>query len=263
MRSIFLRGVGCAFALALCAGGSQAAEEKTAQPAANLSGVWLAPGGGLNPVKRDESGNPESQWSKQRLPFTREGRAAYESARPSRGPRAAPPNLINDPQAGSNPNGLYRSLTYPRAFYVVQTPEMVVQLFGWGLAWRAIHTDGRPVPDEVPAGPYWFGYSVGRWEGDTLVLTTQALDERQWLDEWGTPYSADARFEERWKRIAPDKLQLQLTVNDPAFYSKPWTSQPIVYTLQRGRDAEPIEMIFSPMDMQSFDATLRVPAAPK
>lgn len=245
-------------ALALCS-----AAPVSAQQAGDLSGVWLAPGGGLNSVKVDQSAHPHSQWSKEPLPFTAEGRAVYEAAKPGRGPRTVKGNLVKDPQEGGNPNGLYRTLMYPRSFYFVQTPNMVAQLFGWGLAWRVIHTDGRPVPEDVPAGPFWFGYSVGKWEGDTLVLTTLALDERAWMDEWGTPFSPDARIEERWRRIAPDKLQLQLTVNDPAYYSKPWTSVPIVYTQQKNKSGEPIEMIFAPMDMKSFTDRLRDPSAPR
>lgn len=227
---------------------------------ANLSGVWLAPGGRLNPVQVDRSANPESKWSDESLPFTAEGRAAFEANRPGRGPRAAAPNEVNDSLEGGNPQGLYRSLLYARPFKLVQTPEGLIQLFSWGLSWRIIYTDGRPVPDNVAAGPFWYGHSVGAWQGDTLVATTLALDERAWLDEWGTPFSMEARIEERWQRIAPDRLQLQITVNDPVFYTRPWTSVPVTYALQPGVD--PVEIIFAPMDMDMFNLTLREPSSP-
>ena len=105
-------------------------------------------------------------------------------------------------------------------------------MFAWGKVWRSIYTDGRPVPDDIAAGPYWYGYSVGKWEGDTLVLTTLALDERAWFDDWGVPISGEARVDERWQPLGPDKLQLTITVRDPITYSKPWTSSPIIFNRQ-------------------------------
>ena len=90
---------------------------------------------------------------------------------------------------------------------------------------------------------------MGKWEGDTLVLTTVALDE------WGTPFSGEARIEERWKIVAPSKLELKITVHDPVTYTRPWTSAPLTYTLQRG--VEPQEIIFSPMDENVFNQRIR------
>lgn len=232
---------------------------QVAAPGADLSGIWSLPATNDDPV--DRTGFVESEWSKERLPLTPAGRAALDANRPGRGPRAARPDRINDTQYGANPNGLYRTLQYARPFEIGVLPGKIVQLFGWGLAWRAIHTDGRPVPDDVPAGPFWFGYSVGHWEGDTLVVTTQALDDRAWLDEWGTPFSVDARVVERWRRVAPDTLQLTITVNDPAYYTRPWTSPPILYKLQK-KGVEPVEVIFAPIDVNVFEETLRKPAIP-
>lgn len=227
--------------------------------ASDLSGVWNIPASHDNPL--DRRAFPESQWSLERLPFTPAGRAAFDANKPGRGPRMVKPEFVNDSQYAANPNGLYRSLQYSRPFEFGTLPGKVVQLFGWGLAWRIIYTDGRPVPDEVPAGPFWYGYSVGHWEGDALVVTTLALDERAWLDEWGTPFSPEARIEERWQRVKPDTLQLKITVNDPTYYTRPWTSSPVTYRLQK-KGVEPLEIIFAPMDVQIFNETLRNPAAP-
>lgn len=244
---------------------SQAFAQQPVKPAAphvaqsaDLSGVWVAPGSHENP--REFRAHPQSEWSTEALPFTPEGKAAFDANKPGRGPRQVTPALRNDPQIGSNPNGLYRTLMYSRPFEFVQVRGKVIQLFGWGGVWRTIHVDGRAVPDDVAAGPFWNGYSVGHWEGDTLVVTTLALDERAWLDEWGTPFSADAHIEERWQRLASDKLQLTITVNDPAYYTRPWTSSPVIYKSQR---EEPQEIIFAPMDVDTFNTTLRDPASPK
>jgi hypothetical protein len=229
---------------------SSAQTQRNAGTVADFSGVWLTPGG--------YNGRPESEWSTERLPFTPKGRQAFDANKPGKGPRQGPPALGNDPIGGANPPGLYRTLIYNRPFEIVQLRDKVVQLFEWSKVWRVIYTDGRPAPNEIPAGPYWYGYSTGKWQGGTLVVTTIGLDERAWFDEWGTPISPDAKIEERWQKTAPGKLQLKIAVNDPAFYSKAWTSSPIVYTIQK--KMEPLEIIMSPMDEAVFNERIRNPA---
>jgi hypothetical protein len=223
----------------------------------SLAGVWNISGGGGG-GGGSFSGRPESEWSTETLPFTAAGLAAFNENKPGKGPRMRPPALGNDPLGGANPPGLYRTLIYSRPFEIVQVQGKLLQVFEWGRVWRAIYTDGRTVPDDIPQGPFWYGYSVGKWEGETLVVTTLALDGRAWLDEWGTPFSDEARIEERWQRVAPDKLQMKMTVRDPAYYSKPWTSATVTYSLQR--DVEPMEIIFSPIDENAFNEAIRNPA---
>ena len=237
--------------------------QQSARPAAvvkkaDLSGVWNLVGGGGGGQAAFKS-NPHSDWSHEALPFTPQGLAVFETSKPGKGPRQIKPALGNDPIGGANPPGLYRTLVYSRPFEFVQAPGKIIQMFEWGRIWRVIYTDGRQVPDDVPTGPYWYGYSVGRWEGDTLVVTTVALDERAWLDEWGTRFSDRARIEERWQAVAPGKLQMTITVNDPAYYTRPWTSMPINYTLEK-KGVEPGEIIFAPMDENAFNESIRDPA---
>lgn len=234
---------------------------QAARPAHNLSGVWGIAGGGdhYNRIERTEF--PESQWSTEKLPFSPAGRAAFDANKPVGGPRQVRSELSNDPRDMANPGGLYRTLLWSasaRPLELIQLPDRVVVLFSFGLNWHVIYTDGRPVPDDVAAGPFWYGHSVGKWDGDTLVATTLALDERAWLDAWGTPISQEARVEERWQRIAPDRLQLLITVKDPVYYTRPWTSAPMIYNLLQKN--EPQEMIFAPMDMAHFTETLLVPS---
>lgn len=177
--------------------------------------------------------------------YTPDGLARYNANKPGKGPRQIPPANGNDPLGESNPPGLYRTLVYNRPFEFIQTKEKVTQLFEWAKIWRNIWTDGRPVPEDVPAGPYWYGYSVGKWDGDTLVVTTLGLDDRAWMDEWGTPFSSEARFTERWKKTGPDRIELTITVSDPTTFTKPWTSAPIAFSRQK---EEVLEMIFAPID---------------
>jgi hypothetical protein len=223
----------------------------------DLSGVWNRSGGGGT---GGNAAKGSTQWGGELPAYTPDGLARYNANRPGKGPRQIPPANGNDPLGESNPPGLYRTLVYNRPFELIQTKDKVTQLFEWAKIWRNIWTDGRPVPEDVPAGPYWYGYSVGKWEGDTLVVTTLGLDDRAWMDEWGTPFSSDARFTERWKKTGPDRIELTITVNDPATFAKPWTSAPITFSRQKD---EVLEMIFAPIDEKVFNERVRNPAAGK
>ncbi len=265
MNITSMLGMSATLLLAACT--QQPAAQSTKAP--DLSGVWLMQGGGgdSDAGNRGEAGSviasafvarTQSQWAEGNLPFTPQGLAKFEANKPGKGPRTVKPVFGNDPIGEANPNGLYRALVYSRPMEMEQVPGKVIQLFGYGRIFRIIYTDGRPVPDDVAEGPFWYGYSVGHWEGDTLVVNTLGLDGRAWMDEWGTPMSDDTRIEERWKRLSVDKLQLTITVTDPAIYSKPWTSLPVVYTLKT--DMEPNEVIFAPMDEKAFNTAIRDPS---
>lgn len=251
MRNHFL-GMGVVFALVM-------AIAPQAQAAADLSGVWIFTGGGGGGSDAFKT-NPESEWSTEKLPFTPKGRAAFEANHPGKGVRLFKnPRERNDPLTSGNPPGLYRTLVYSRPMEFVQAPGRLIQTFEWSRVWRPIYLDGRPVPKDMPAGPYWYGHSVGHWEGDILVVNTLALDSRAWLDEWGTPFSDDARIEERWRRVSPERLELKITVTDPAMYTKPWTSMPINMKLQK-KGVEPLEVIHAPVDEATFDSLIAHPA---
>ena len=220
-----------------------------------LTGVWLRGSGSNN--------YPQSQWSPTELPFTAAGKAAFDANRPGKGPRQSMPAFGNDPLGQANPPGLYRTLVYGRPIELVQLPDRVIQLFEWGKHWRTIWTDGREVPDALVAGPFWYGYSVGKWEGNTLVVKTVGLDGRAWLDEWGTPYTDLTEIEERWTRTDDKTLSLTITVTDPELYSKPWTSDVKTFTNENGDalNGELMEQIFAPIDEIEFNQDIRDRAA--
>ncbi|MDY6982314.1 MAG: hypothetical protein SV422_04445 [Pseudomonadota bacterium] len=220
-----------------------------------LTGVWLRSSG--------SNSYPMSQWSPEELPFTPAGRAAFDANKPGKGPRQQMPAFGNDPLGQANPPGLYRTLVYGRPIEVVQLPDRVIQLFEWGKHWRTIWTDGRPVPDALVAGPFWYGYSVGEWQGDTLVVKTVGLDGRAWLDEWGTPYTDLTEVEERWRRRDAQTLELTLTVTDAELYTQPWTSDVKTYSFQTpdSLNGELMEQIFAPIDEMQFNEDIRDRAA--
>lgn len=227
----------------------------TLAKAQDLSGVWLRDSG--------SGGYPMSQWSPDALPFTTAGKNTFDANVPGKGPRQTMPAFGNDPLGQANPPGLYRTLVYGRPWEFIQLPDKVVQIFEWGKHWRTIWTDGRDVPDVLVAGPYWYGYSVGEWQGDTLVVQTVGLDGRAWLDEWGTPFTDFAQIEERWSLADDDTVELTITVNDPELYARPWTSDVKTFAKQSpdSMNGELMEQIFAPIDEIQFNQDIRDRAA--
>ena len=120
--------------------------------------------------------------------------------------------------------------------------------------------DGRKVSDDPD--PRFYGYSVGRWEGGTLVVETVGLDSRLWMDEWGTPFSDDLRVQERWRRLDRDNMELTLTIIDPQTYTKSWVTDTKRLRLQpkNSPNGELLEVIFAPMDEKVFNEKIRNPS---
>jgi hypothetical protein len=226
----------------------------------DLSGTWMQFGAGLG---GGGGGRPRtaSEWSPEPLPLTPAGLAKLNSNLPGKGPRAGVPAKGNDPLSDANVPGLLRTLVYGRPFQFLPTSDKVVQIFEWFRIWREIWTDGRKMPEDPD--PRFYGYSVSKWDGDTLDVETAGLDPRLWGDEWGMPFSEDMRLEERWRRVDRDNLQLTITFTDPKMYTKPWTSEIKRFRLQtKGMpDAEMLEVIFTPMDEQDFDKNIRNPSS--
>jgi hypothetical protein len=107
------------------------------------------------------------------------------------------------------------------SFKVIQTPQEIVMLSETGAPPRQIHTDGRRFPEDPQ--PIWMGYSVGRWEGDTLVVDTIGMTDRAWLDVFGHPRSESMRIRERYRRRDFGHMDLEITFDDPKYYTRPFT----------------------------------------
>jgi hypothetical protein len=110
----------------------------------------------------------------------------------------------------------------PAPFKLVQTPGFVVILYEAFNLWRQVFLDGRELTKDP--NPTWLGYSVGRYEGDTLVVETTGFNGKTWLDQLGTPQTEAARVTERFRRKDFGHLQISVTIDDPKAYTKPWTA---------------------------------------
>ena len=139
----------------------------------------------------------------------------------------------NDPFITCDPLGFPRDLlahaiTMRGGTLFGSAPNRILIGYEQQRVWREIWMDGRALPKAVdvrgaPESRY-YGYSVGHWENDnTLVIDTTGVDERPWLDEDGHPRSSSAHIQERYTRVDQYNLQLTVTVDDPKFYTKPWT----------------------------------------
>jgi hypothetical protein len=104
---------------------------------------------------------------------------------------------------------------------IVHTPGLLAMLFESYHSYRQIFTDGRPLPEQ--RDPAWFGYSVGNWEGDTLVVHTVGVNDKTWLDDAGHPHSDAMQITEHFRRPDFGHMQVEITVDDPKTYTRPWT----------------------------------------
>jgi hypothetical protein len=129
-------------------------------------------------------------------------------------------NAKDNPTARCLPMGIPWVYGIPDPYKIVQTPGLTLVLYE-GEPVRQVYTDGRKhTPDPAPA---WYGYSVGTWEGDTLVVDTTGFNDRTWLDAMGHPHSEGLRVVERFHRRDFGHMDLQVTVEDPKVYTRTLT----------------------------------------
>ena len=130
-------------------------------------------------------------------------------------------NSEDNPDAHCLPLGLMQLHTHGQPRKMIQTPDVTVILYEANAGVRQIFTDGRPMPKDPQ--PWWFGYSVGRWEGDTLVVETTGFRDLGWLDVEGSPLTENGKLIERFHRPDYGHLDIDVTIDDPKAYTKPWT----------------------------------------
>ena len=124
------------------------------------------------------------------------------------------------------PPGATRSMLLNYPFEIIQVPNQLYILFEYDHGIRRVYMDGREHPEAYPFG--WMGHSIGKWDGDTLVVDTVGLNDRTWLDRVGTPHSDALHVVERFRRVNHNTLEIEFLFDDPKAFTKPWEGK-VVY----------------------------------
>jgi hypothetical protein len=207
------------FSIALARMEKQAGSTEPQKPApADLSGFWM-----IHP-SAGASAYSSFAFTKDNPPMTPWAEAKFKEAKPVFGPNKTTPKLSNDPVYGCFPPGLPRIYLHPKPIEIVQLPDEVIMMYEYDRIVRHIYIDGRP-HDEFLDPPLWMGDSVGKWDGDALVIDTIGFNDKTWLDRAGHPHSDALHVTERIRRVNHDTLSDEITVEDPKAYTKPWTAQ--------------------------------------
>lgn len=135
--------------------------------------------------------------------------------------KRAEQNGKDDPVSRCLPGGIVKLHTTPQLRKIIQLPGLLVTLNEMDATYRQIFIDGRRLPEANILS--FKGYSSGRWDGDTLVVETTGFSDGIWLDRGGTPMTDAAKITERLRRVNYGRMEIEITVDDPKAFTKPWT----------------------------------------
>lgn len=167
--------------------------------ARNFTGVWQGP---FTPDLSRPLGKP--------LPLSKFGEEQFAKV-----------DTAEDPTSYCLPVGPARGIQAPMPMQFVQTTDTFVILFEYQRTFRIVYLDGRPHPKDFE--PEWFGHSIGKWEGNTLVVDTIGIDERTWVDTAGHQHSDKFHLIERFKKVDKNTISWTVTYEDPIYFSEPFT----------------------------------------
>jgi hypothetical protein len=201
---------------------------RTADGKPDFSGIWMIYNG---PDAGDRADRPPRMSGGLSLPF-QPWAADLQKKRAAEGG-------LNDPDGLCLPQGLLQYHVDPQPLKIVQTPKQILIIYESNYGLRTIYMDGRTLPPTGSVQPFWHGYSVGRWEGDTLVVDSnnfRGVDPAEihgvepssfhgvgWLDHRGSPYTEAMKVTERFRRVNYGQMDIEFTVDDPKAYTKPFT----------------------------------------
>ena len=228
---------------------------RTADGKPNLSGVWVNGGFGIAGRRAAAAGGPTARWPAQgQPPTTTEGRRCPrdEDGEAPHRPMGLPMQTLamsaagflmvcrftpwaaelkktrmagnskDNPDARCLPMGFMQFHTHPQPRKIIQTPAVTSIIYEANYGLRTIFSDGRSLPGP-DAQPFWYGYSVGKWDGDTFVVESSGFRDDGWLDVQGSPFSEQLKLTERFRRLNYGTLQIDITIDDPKAYTKPFT----------------------------------------
>jgi hypothetical protein len=176
----------------------------------NLNGIW-----NREPIRTEEE--IRQQLGGKLPPFTAHGLERWENVDPA-----------TNPTGMCQPGGTGRAFHSPFPFQIVQTEGLVTFLFELYHDYHRVYVDGRTRPEWLETR--WWGYSVGRYEGNKLIFETTGLDPRSWLFSAGMEHSEQLKLTQIFEKTGPDTIQVTETFEDPVFFTEPWS---ISYELRR------------------------------
>jgi hypothetical protein len=170
----------------------------------DLSGIWMPQPGFI--------GNIANVLKIENVPFQPWAKALYDKRRAN--------ESKEDPVGHCIPAGVPRADAVPYPWKILNTPGQMTILYEAVHGWRQIFLDGRALPKDP--NPTWMGYSVGHWDGDSLVVETAGFNNDGWLDNDGMPATDALRVTERFNRKDLGHLDVEITIDDSKAYTKPW-----------------------------------------
>jgi hypothetical protein len=196
MRGVMRRALVAAIVALITTGVAPAAQSRP-----DFTGLWISPTADISVVLLPG----------QEVSLTAYGAERYRKL-----------DMAKSPSYTCLPYGPTRGLQSTNPYQIIQTAGLIA-IITEHIDYRMIYTDGRPHPEDILDYPEWMGHSIGRWEGDTLVVDTIGMREETWLDTAGFEHSAKLRITERFQKTGPDTIRLTVTIDDPVFYAKPFS----------------------------------------
>lgn len=218
---------------------------RTADGKPDLSGLWMrTESGRRDEERRSQDGGAPIDVVTAPVPFDPDGppiAAFFEAGENMEGGLPYTPwarqlrderfalNARDNPDANCMPMGFLQFHQQPQPRKIIQTDKLILIEYEANYGLRHIYIDGRELPPQGEPQPWWYGYSIGYWDGDDLVVETNNLRGAEdgpfdgWLDVNGSPYSREAKITERFRRPTYGHLQIDFTIDDPKSYTKPWT----------------------------------------
>jgi hypothetical protein len=213
-------------------GRGQAAAPAAPTPRRPDGKPWIGSVPGQKPGRWNGGPTTLPQGQLDKVPFQPWARAVYDQRQIDQ----------FEPHTRCKASGVSRQFSTPYGTEFVDVPDLqriYILDMGGPSSFRVIYMDGRPHPANLV--PTNYGHSIGRWEGDTLVVETIGLNEKFWLDTRGTPHTEKLKFTERFTRVDMNTLQYQATIDDPGTYTAPWTTN--TFNMRWSPNLDPWEYI--------------------
>lgn len=223
-----------------------------AQSTPDFSGIWL--GKGIQSLSLSDPMAKNPVGTEPDIPYQPWTLAKVKAQRPATGPDQTFAETSDPALKFTDPDGYPRASIHPMRFKIVQTRDNIYFLYEYNESWRSIAMNRSHSQDPDPT---WFGESVGKWEGNTLVVDAIGFNDRAWLDPIGHPRTEKLHLVEHWHLADDATLVNDMTIDDPGAYTKPWNAR-LTFKLDHTGDLR--ESIYTVSDELRFREDIIKPA---